>query len=96
MFTFGDAGFYGSLASTRLDQPVVAITPTPDGHGYWLAAADGGVFTLGDAGFQGSAAVMMRAVPVTGIIVTGDLATHNIGYQLVSADGALVSAFGAR
>jgi hypothetical protein len=30
------------------------MTPTPSGHGYWFAAADGGVFTFGDAQFQGS------------------------------------------
>jgi len=29
---------------------------TPDGHGYWLVGADGGVFAFGDAGFHGSAA----------------------------------------
>jgi hypothetical protein len=28
--------------------PVVGIVATPDGQGYWLVAADGGVFTLVD------------------------------------------------
>ncbi len=32
------------------------MEPTPDGHGYWLVAADGGVFSFGDAKFFGSAA----------------------------------------
>ena len=27
---------------------------TPDGRGYWLVAADGGIFAFGDAGFYGS------------------------------------------
>jgi hypothetical protein len=27
---------------------------TPDGHGYWLVAADGGIFSYGDATFYGS------------------------------------------
>ena len=31
---------------------VVGITTTPDGSGYWLAVADGGVFAYGDAHFQ--------------------------------------------
>ena len=56
VFTFGDAGFYGSAAGVHLDAPVVAMAATPTGHGYWLAAADGGVFSFGDAGFYGSAA----------------------------------------
>ena len=37
--------FYGS--SGRAPQPpVVGMASTPDGHGYWLVAADGGVFSL--------------------------------------------------
>ncbi len=31
------------------------IAVTPDGHGYWLVASDGGVFTFGAARFEGSA-----------------------------------------
>jgi hypothetical protein len=30
------------------------MASTPDGGGYWLVAADGGVFSFGDAGFFGS------------------------------------------
>ncbi|MGH9115493.1 MAG: hypothetical protein ACRDWW_06630, partial [Acidimicrobiales bacterium] len=45
VFSFGDAGFHGSLGGTHLDAPVVGIAATPDGHGYWLAGADGGVFS---------------------------------------------------
>jgi hypothetical protein len=37
-----------------LNAPIVAIAATPDGGGYWLVAADGGVFTFGDATFEGS------------------------------------------
>jgi hypothetical protein len=39
-----------------LNAPIVGLAPTPDGGGYWLVAADGGVFTFGDAGFDGSGA----------------------------------------
>ena len=31
------------------------MAATPDGKGYWLVGADGGVYNRGDAGFFGSA-----------------------------------------
>ncbi|HZM54819.1 MAG TPA: glycosyl hydrolase, partial [Acidimicrobiales bacterium] len=40
VFSFGDAGFYGSAASLRLNQPIVGMAPARDGHGYWLIASD--------------------------------------------------------
>jgi hypothetical protein len=39
----------GSKLAT-LNAPIVGITSTPDGGGYWLVAADGGVFTFGTPG----------------------------------------------
>src|SRR5665811_1771670 len=51
IFTFGDAGFFGSTGNVALNQPIVGMASTADGHGYWLVAADGGIFTFGDAGF---------------------------------------------
>src|SRR5439155_13360819 len=33
VFSFGDAGFYGSTADLRLNRPVVAMTSTPSGSG---------------------------------------------------------------
>ena len=42
------------MGGKTLSAPVVGMASTPDGGGYWLAAADGGVFTFGDAGFSGS------------------------------------------
>ena len=41
---------------------MVGIAATPDGHGYWLAASDGGVFAFGDAPFDGSL-VSIHVVP---------------------------------
>ena len=67
MFTYGDARFYGSTGGTHLQAPVVAIVPTPDGGGYWLVAADGGVFTYGDAGYYGSASADSPSSPVVGL-----------------------------
>ena len=54
VFSFGDAGFRGSMGGTRLNQPVVGIAATGTSNGYWMVAADGGVFTFGDAIFYGS------------------------------------------
>jgi hypothetical protein len=42
------------------------MAPTPDGRGYWLVAADGGVFTFGDAHFYGSAGNVTLNKPIVG------------------------------
>ena len=42
------------MGGVALNAPIVAITATPDGGGYWLVAADGGVFAFGDASAFGS------------------------------------------
>ena len=55
VFTFGDAGFFGSLGNLAINAPIVDMEPTPSGQGYWLLGADGGVFTFGDAAFYGAA-----------------------------------------
>ena len=43
------------------------MTATPDGNGYWLVAADGGVFSFGDSPFEGSMAGTALAGPVVGV-----------------------------
>jgi hypothetical protein len=81
VFAFGDAGFYGSMAGERLNGAVQGITSTPDGRGYWLFAADGGVFSFGDARFFGS-------LGATGMVrITGMIANADTGYQLVTPKG---------
>ncbi len=85
VFTFGAAGFHGSLGSVRLNAPVVGMAATPDGGGYWLVAADGGVFTFGDAGFHGSLGSVRLNAPVVGMAATPD----GGGYWLVAADGGV-------
>ena len=54
IFSFGDAGYYGSEGGKQLTKPIVGMAATPDGKGYWLVASDGGVFSFGDAGYYGS------------------------------------------
>ena len=87
IFTFGDAGFWGSTGAIRLNAPVVAMAATPSGQGYWLVAADGGVFSYGDARFWGSAGSLRLNQPVVGMAAT----PSGRGYWLVAADGGVFS-----
>jgi len=91
VFSFGDAGFYGSMGGTRLNAPVVGMAVTPDGKGYWLAASDGGVFSFGDATFGGSMAGTRLAKPVVGIAANAS----GTGYWLAAADGGVFALGGA-
>ena len=50
---FGKAPNDGSVTGA-LNAPIVGMAATPDGGGYWLVGADGGVFSFGDAHFYGS------------------------------------------
>jgi hypothetical protein len=54
VMAYGDARYFGSIATVRLRGAIVGMAPTADGRGYWLAARDGGVFAFGDARFKGS------------------------------------------
>ena len=85
VFNYGDAGFFGSAGSLKLNKPIVGLAPTPDGKGYWLVAADGGVFNYGDAGFFGSAGSLKLNQPIVGIAAT----PSGKGYWLVAADGGV-------
>ncbi len=53
IFSFGDAQFYGSTGSIRLNQPIIGMKVAPEGNGYWLFARDGGVFTFNTSYFGG-------------------------------------------
>lgn len=67
-----------------------AMAPSPDGKGYWLSQAQGGVFSYGDARFYGS-------LPGEGLAPTAPItamaAAPGGGYWLAGADGG-VFAFG--
>ncbi|MDG2111257.1 MAG: hypothetical protein P8N02_01435, partial [Actinomycetota bacterium] len=67
VFTYGQAGYHGSTGAMRLAQPIVSISATPSGKGYWLVARDGGVFNFGDATYQGSLGGVSQTGAVLGI-----------------------------
>ena len=67
----------------------MGIATTPDGNGYWLVAADGGIFAFGDAGFHGSTGSLSLVEPIVGAEASPD----GQGYLLVAADGGIF-AFG--
>ena len=79
----------GSPGGSGLMAPAVGIASTPDGQGYWIVSADGGVYSFGTASFYGSMGGSNLAAPVVGIASTPD----GRGYWLVAADGGLF-AFG--
>jgi outer membrane protein assembly factor BamB len=87
VFSFGNAGFYGSAGSLHLARPIVGMAPTPDGRGYWLVASDGGVFSYGDAAFFGSTGGLRLNRPIVGMVSTPD----GKGYWLVASDGGIFS-----
>jgi parallel beta-helix repeat protein len=99
VFSFGDAGFYGSMGSQHLNAPVVGLAPSLDQGGYWLAGADGGVFSFGDAGFYGSMGGQHLNAPVVAIAPTpvapappgGNSQPAGKGYWLAAADGGVFS-----
>jgi hypothetical protein len=70
----------------------IALAPTPDGGGYWIATNDGGVFSYGNAQFHGSAAPYRPAAPIVGIAATPD----GGGYWLAASDGGIFSFGNAR
>jgi hypothetical protein len=87
IFSFGTAGFQGSMGGKFLDAPMVGMAASPDGGGYWTVAADGGVFSFGDAVFHGSMGGKHLDQPIVGMAATPD----GGGYWLVGADGGIFS-----
>ncbi len=85
IFSFGNAGFYGSAGSLHLVKPIVGMTPTRSRGGYWLVASDGGIFGYGDATFDGSMGGKPLNKPIVGMAATPD----GGGYWLVASDGGI-------
>jgi beta-lactamase class A len=86
---FGSATAVPGATLQNLAAPVVGMAATPDGLGYWVVAADGGVFAFGDAAFEGSTGDIHLNEPVVGMAAT----PTGRGYWLVAADGGIF-AFG--
>jgi hypothetical protein len=62
----------------------VGITSTPDGKGYWLVGADGGVFNYGDAHPYGSDGGKKETKAIVGLIAS----STGTSYDLVNSAGA--------
>ena len=73
VFTFGDAGAFGSLPGLGVapSKPVIGLVPTADDRGYWLIGSDGGIFAFGDAPFVGSLPGLgLRVSDIVGAVPT--------------------------
>ncbi|MCP4084506.1 MAG: S8 family serine peptidase [Actinomycetia bacterium] len=91
MYTTGTALHRGDLAALVLNEPVLGMTPTADGSGYWMVASDGGVFAF-DVPFLGSMGGTPLNRPITAMAVT----PTGLGYHLVASDGGVFSFGDAR
>lgn len=89
IFSFGNAPFFGSTGSIKLNKPVVGMSPSPGADGYRFVASDGGVFSYGNAPFKGSMGGQGLNKPVVGMATT----RSGKGYWLVASDGGIF-AFG--
>jgi hypothetical protein len=77
------------MAGVSLNSPIVGMTSSADGGGYWLVGADGGIFSFGDAAFYGGLGGQTLNSPIVGITSSAS----GKGYWLVGADGGIF-AFG--
>ncbi|MGH9171926.1 MAG: hypothetical protein ACRD0Z_13820 [Acidimicrobiales bacterium] len=94
VLNFGGAGWYGNERSRHLIAPIVGISVTRDGGGYWLVGANGSVFNLGDSKWYGSLAHESLG---SGQSIVGMAATAtNKGYWLFNQSGAVISFGDAR
>ena len=70
-------------AAIELNAPIVSMTGSPSGHGYWEVGGDGGVFAFGDATFYGSPTGLHPNASIVAIAATSD----GRGYWVASSDG---------
>jgi hypothetical protein len=85
MIGFGSVTVAAPSLPQPLTSPVLAAAATPDGKGYWLASADGGVFAVGDAPYEGS----LGNLPLQGPIVAMAATPDGKGYWLAALDGGV-------
>ncbi|MFC3687399.1 hypothetical protein [Aquipuribacter hungaricus] len=79
------ARYFGGANTLRLTSPIVGMSATGTGDGYWLVAGDGGIFTYGDARFFGSTGNIRLNRPVVGMSTT----PSGNGYWMVASDGGI-------
>jgi hypothetical protein len=79
-----NAPFYGSLAGSPLNRPVVGMAVVPDTGGYYEVASDGGVFAF-HAPFLGSMGGAHLNAPIVGVAFD----SWTGGYYEVAADGGI-------
>jgi hypothetical protein len=92
VWPFGGAANLGGVPEgVRLSAPVVAVSATPTGNGYWLVTSDGSVFGAGSAGSFAPGTVAMNK-PVVDMAPTPD----GLGYWLASAEGSVYTFGDAR
>ena len=91
IFSFGDAGFWGSAGALPLNAPIVGMAATPIGRGYWLVASDGGSSATATP-TSGVPRVPAAQPPVVGMAAT----PSGGGYWLVGSDGGVFSYGDAR
>ena len=79
------APYRGDMRGRSLNKPIVGMSPTASGDGYWLVAGDGGIFTFGDAAFFGSTGSLQLNEPILAMAST----PSSRGYWLAASDGGI-------
>jgi hypothetical protein len=69
IFNYGNAVFFGSVLGQGIvgQPPIVGISRTPSGAGYWLLGTGGAVYSYGDAAFLGALSGVRLVAPLSGI-----------------------------
>jgi ribosomal protein L24E len=88
IFSFGTAGFYGSIGNIPLQKQIVSMATKPDSSGYWFVGSDGSIYAY-KAPFWGSTANVRLNRPIVGMAAT----PSGQGYWMVASDGGIF-AFG--
>ncbi|HET7522760.1 MAG TPA: N-acetylmuramoyl-L-alanine amidase, partial [Acidimicrobiales bacterium] len=76
VFTFGNAGFYGSGGGSPLPAPAIGIVASRDGGGYWIVLGNGQVRAFGDA-----TALQTQPLPTTGYSLVGQIVSIDPGHN---------------
>ncbi len=84
VFAFGGASFAGSPGVAQ-PAPLIGLAPRPDGTGYWVASADGGIYNYGTAPFLGSPRTSHLRLNAPIVAIVSDPVAP--GYWLVSSRG---------